>query len=323
VKSTRRPLFVHESYKDYGSKIAAILTAILLTLIIVKIDSFYCFSFAANKTEKPAITGTIIVSIGNLRSRPTLNASIIQKLHKRDTVTFLTKKDEWYMVKLYDDRVGWAHQRLFLDRGSIPESNQTFLGQREPETRNKVTLKVTIGLVREKPSPGGKVLFELKKGETAFLVATKDEWNLIELEDGRLGWAHQSLFLTSPEQQPPDTSTFKKIKDIEYIMTPEGEEMVTFQLDAYYSPKTFSIMGNRPKIICDFYGASLETGIERQLNVNGDLIRQIRIGIHKGTKSKVRVILDLVPDREYEVRPVFFKDENLFTLIVGRPEIKK
>lgn len=271
----------------------------------------------AGRSQPPARIGTIKVSIGNLRSRPTLNSSIIYSLKSGDTVTFMKKKEEWYIIKLHDDRTGWAHQSLFLDNGRLSGFNKAVLEQRETENESKVTIMVNTGRVREKPSLDAKIKFMLKKSASVSVIETKDEWNLVELGDGRLGWAHQSLFSKSHQVQVPATP-LKEIKEIEIILTPEGEEMVTFLLNGYYPPKTFSITENSPKVICDFVGFRLGKGIERYLKANGNLIQQIRIGIHKGSMSKVRVVLDLVPNQQYEIRPVFFKDENLFTLIVGK-----
>ena len=108
------------------------------------------------------------------------------------------------------------------------------------------------------------------------------------------------------------------IKEIEFIMTPEGEEIVSFLLTGYYPPKTFSVIKDKPRVICDFFDANLGTGIERFQELNGDFVQQIRIGIHKGSRPKIRVIIDLVPDENYDIRPVFFKEDNLYTLIVAK-----
>ena len=212
---------------------------------------------------------------------------------------------------------------------------------KETEIENKIPLKVSVSRVRKRPSRNADIMYTLKKGETPSVLATQDGWNLIETKDGRLGWAHQSLFITSPLKQAPETQVIQKpkvkvpekhvakpverqmpeahiIKEIEYVMTPEGEEMVTFLLSKKYPPKTFSIAGERPKVICDFFNAQLGAGIERYLKVDGDLIKQIRIGVHKGSKSKIRVVLDLVPDNEYEIKPVFFEKDDLYALIVGK-----
>ncbi|MBW1841739.1 MAG: SH3 domain-containing protein, partial [Deltaproteobacteria bacterium] len=240
------------------------------------------------------------------------------------------------------------------EKSATLESGKPLFKKPETETGQKVTLKVKIGRVREMPSTDAEVKFRLVRGDIVSVVETKDNWYLIKTEDGNTGWAHQNLFSepqrleTAPKtgatddrlapearempekpepakihETPDIAETPEKfesydIKEIEFIITPEGEEVVTFLLTGYYPPKTFSVVKDRPKVICDFFGAKLETGIERFQELNGDFIHQIRIGIHKGSRSKVRVIIDLVPDETYDIRPVFFKEDNLYTLIVAR-----
>ncbi|MFC1830317.1 AMIN domain-containing protein, partial [Thermodesulfobacteriota bacterium] len=128
------------------------------------------------------------------------------------------------------------------------------------------------------------------------------------------GKTHETPDLAETAEQ----SGSHDIKEIEFIMTPEGEEIVSFLLSGYYPPKTFSVVKDKPRVICDFFDANLETGIERFQEINGDFVQQIRIGIHKGSRPKIRVIIDLVPDEDYDIRPVFFKEDNLYTLIVAK-----
>jgi SH3-like domain-containing protein len=328
-----RPILLSVNYKNFLFNIFYILAAI-----------FLAFSFAPMPSAHGSseVIGTITIPIGNLRSKPTLYSSIIYKLKKGDSVTFLKRKDEWYVIKLSNGLAGWAYQSLFLDEGSPPEINKPFLEMKEIEIENKITLRVSIGRVRERPSRNADIMHELKNGETVSVIEIQGEWNLIELKDSRLGWAHQSLFIESPREQVstakpetkvetiPETKSetspeaiyntkiVTEIKEIEYIMTPEGKEMVSFLLNGNYPPKTFSIAGKRPKVICDFFNARLGKGVERFLKVDGKLVHQIRIGIHKGSRPKIRVVVDLVEHDEVEIRPMFFEDDNLYTLIVGK-----
>ena len=61
-------------------------------------------------------------------------------------------------------------------------------------------------------------------------------------------------------------------------------------------------------------------GSGRLMEANGKGIQQIRVGLHKGPDPKVRVVFDLVAhqDSDYEIQPVFYKDENLYALTVKR-----
>jgi SH3-like domain-containing protein len=290
-----------------GLKRLAVSTAVVLGLFLCTIVKSHAVTLN-DKNEPYFETGTVAVSIGNVRSKPTLDSSVVYNLNAGDTVTFLKKRDKWYIVELHDGVVGWAHECLF---GAPPDT----LENRKTAT---VTLDVNVGRVREKPSLEAKIKFDLAKGEIASVIRVKAGWYLIELEDGRLGWVHQSLFVKSHPDPAAALSVKQEIKEIEYVMTPEGKEMVTFLLNGYYPPETFSDLGNTPTVICDFFNARLGKGVKRSFKVNGDCIYRIRTGIHIGSRLKVRVILDLVPNQTYDIRPVFFKEDNLFVLIVKK-----
>jgi len=68
-----------------------------------------------------------------------------------------------------------------------------------PVSEPEVTVGVKAAAVRETPSMGASVKFELGKGQQASLLDIAGEWYLVRLQDGESGWAHQSLFLEPPE----------------------------------------------------------------------------------------------------------------------------
>lgn len=399
-----------------GAGFFSILAAVLLVFFSAGMNPCHGSSSDTSGTQLPEV-GTVTASAGNLRSRPALDASIIDKVQRGDNVFFLKGKADWFVVKLQDGRVGWAHESLFLENNRRPDSIQSFLEKDAAETDTRATLAVDIGRIREAPSTDAAIKFKLIKGETVSVVETENDWHLIETEDGSLGWAYKTLFTekagppepintvlekektaihdraelrvdigrvreapsadaeikfklikgdvvsivekkegwflikaedgsmgwahqslfdepvpaefssapapaetveTRGQAEAPEVSTPYDIKEIEFIMTPEREEIVSFLLSGYYPPNTFSVTKDSPKVICDFFNARLNSGIERYQEYNGKFIHQLRIGIHKGSRPKVRVILDLVPDEEYEIRPVFFKEDNLYTLIVAK-----
>jgi len=65
----------------------------------------------------------------------------------------------------------------------------------------EVTLRVSIGHVREKPSVESKTKFRLKRGDIASVIEVKGDWYLVKLEDGRTGWAQQISFFISNQPQ--------------------------------------------------------------------------------------------------------------------------
>jgi type II secretory pathway component GspD/PulD (secretin) len=82
------------------------------------------------------------------------------------------------------------------EEDGIQESVKTALEKREKgvENEKRVTLKVRGGRVREKPSLDSTVKFVLKKGDTVSVIETMGNWYHVELDNGRMGWSHQSLY---------------------------------------------------------------------------------------------------------------------------------
>ena len=129
----------------------------------------------------------------------------------------------------------------------------------------------------------------------------------------------ESVF-SEPQTQVAKIEKFKEIKDIQFSKTSKGEDMVTFILNGNYPPQIFPTKKGKPRVVCDFSDAFVRHSIKRRIKVNGNSIQQIRIGLHEGPNSKVRVVLDLAPyqNDDYQIQPVLFKDKHLFAIVVKR-----
>ncbi len=225
-----------------------------------------------------------------------------------------------------------------------------------------VRLKVPSGRVRETPSLDAKVEFGLTRGQEVTVMASRDGWYRIRLADGRKGWAHKSLFhapgetlpypesrpapapppeepaprpTPSPEpapeeaaperpaQSPPAGEPAEKVMaDIRVEVSPDGSEKAIFVLNGFYPPETFVLEEGIPKVVCDFFYVSPAPAVDRRMDVNGDFIRQIRTGIHRGPPPKLRVVVDLEPNRDYDVQQVYFKQDNTYVLTFTPSSLK-
>ncbi len=84
----------------------------------------------------------------------------------------------------------------------------------EEAALKKVTVRVRSARVREAPSLDAAVEYGLTAGDSVLVITTKGVWLHIEREDGKKGWAHQSIFLetyqkhdvTKKEPQPESAS---------------------------------------------------------------------------------------------------------------------
>jgi SH3-like domain-containing protein len=183
-----------------------------------------------------------------------------------------------------------------------------------------MSVKAAFGNVRGGPALTFPVTGKLRKGDKVKAISKKDKWCKIRFHGDQVGWAHESLFFKTHTTPVAGTGIFKQIKEIRFETVPEGGEMVIFRLNGYNPPKTFALDDGRPRVVCDFFDTSLGPGIGRLLKTNGEIIKQIRTNTFKGPESKVRVVFDLVSQEnsDYEIQPIFFKDESIYALTIKR-----
>jgi len=122
----------------------------------------------------------------------------------------------------------------------------------------------------------------------------------------------------SPSTQTDTGGYYREIKEIRFKTTARDEETILFMLKGSHTPDTFTLEGDRPRVVCDFPDTRLHSSIGMQIKTNGKIIRLIRVGHFQDPEPGLRVVLDLVPDkaRDYEIQPVFFDDLNIYAIIV-------
>ena len=99
-------------------------------------------------------------------------------------------------------------------------------------------------------------------------------------------------------------------------------EMVLFHLNDFFPPTVSAIEKNNPRVLCDFQNMRLNGDVQKTIAAGGKYVENIRTAYH-ADKDKVRVVLDLSPDRDYDLQQVFFKNDNLFVLIVNELPAEK
>ncbi len=105
--------------------------------------------------------------------------------------------------------------------------------------------------------------------------------------------------------------------DITYETSTNDKEMVLFRLSGFHPPVVFSTEGDNLLVVCDFLDAMLGYGIDPVLRTDGKYIQEVRTD-KLSDPDKVRVVLDLVEGYNYDVKQVFFKDDNLFVVVITR-----
>lgn len=97
--------------------------------------------------------------------------------------------------------------------------------------------------------------------------------------------------------------------------SPKGE-LVQFKLNGFYPPVLRSIETGTPQVICEFTNLQIAPALEGPIKISGRHVKAIRLN-KSLDNSKVRVFIELEPNRSYDLQQVFFKEDNFFVLIVN------
>jgi len=126
-----------------------------------------------------------------------------------------------------------------------------------------------------------------------------------------------------PEEQvdtAPDTDKKEAtplLSSIKFDKTSNRGEMLLFELNDFYPPVVFGIEEKLPRVVCDFMDTKVAKSVPSIIDCNGKYLKTVRVGIHN-KPVKVRVVLDLAPENNYDLQQVFFKEDNLFVLIINK-----
>ncbi len=133
----------------------------------------------------------------------------------------------------------------------------------------------------------------------------------------------------APVQEPADKAAAPVVApaipadpallNVSFETTADKSEMVLFKLNDFYPPIVFGIEKGNPRVVCDFLDTALDKGVKSSIETKGNYISGIRVARHN-SPNKVRVVLDLVPNRNYDLQQVFFKEDNLFIIIINEFE---
>jgi hypothetical protein len=124
------------------------------------------------------------------------------------------------------------------------------------------------------------------------------------------------------ETVTPGKSENPKLLNISFDDSSTKGEMVLFHLTAFQPPMVSAAEKDNPKVFCDFMGMELSKGVEVDIAAKGKFVERISTSKHS-KPDKIRVVLNLSPNRDYDLQQVFFKNDNLFVLIVNELPLEK
>ena len=114
----------------------------------------------------------------------------------------------------------------------------------------------------------------------------------------------------------PEAEASPVLLDVAFEKSANKSETVLFRLNNFFPPLVFGIEQGEPQVVCDFLDARLGPEVADSIQAGGDFISRIEV-VSESDPEKVRVTLTLVPNRHYDLQQLFFKEDNLFVIIVS------
>jgi TolA-binding protein len=103
------------------------------------------------------------------------------------------------------------------------------------------------------------------------------------------------------------------INDIKYYKVSDTQDKVLIYVNAMNNPKLQTLNGESPRIVLDFLNTRNIEKEKYEINTDGNFIKRIRISSYKEPLQKVRVVLDMMPNKKYSVDQEFSKKENIYS----------
>ena len=104
------------------------------------------------------------------------------------------------------------------------------------------------------------------------------------------------------------------LQSVTFDNTTNRGEMIQFTLTDFHPPTVFGIEKGLPRVVCDFSNTQAGPTLKNIIKANGRYVKTIRIGRHP---DKIRVVIDLEANNNYDLQQVFFKEDDLFVIIVN------
>lgn len=108
--------------------------------------------------------------------------------------------------------------------------------------------------------------------------------------------------------------------DVSFIGTSAKGELVQLKLNGFYAPKISAVEEGVPQVICEYGDMVMEPKVPRVIPAEGKFVKTIRI-TGDAVKKKIRIVIELQPNKSYDLQQVYFKEDQIFVLIVN--ELKK
>ncbi len=182
--------------------------------------------------------------------------------------------------------------------------------------------------------PEKKIILKQEKGKQVFAVdekEVKEDKPAPPVAESAVYPSVDEVFVPEKKKEVPESAEATEktepasdqavasapvLLDVSFDGTSNKGEMVKFRLNEFYPPVVFGIEKENPRVICDFLNTTLSDKVELEIASKGVYVDHIKTE-KQHNPEKVRVILDLMPNKNYDLQQVFFKEDNLFVIIVN------
>jgi len=195
-----------------------------------------------------------------------------------------------------------------------PQESGPFSPPATGEAGKRFFVQVHVANVRDEPSMRSEVMFQVQKGCSVTVTDKREGWYEIKMDDGRFGWVYRALLADSPVPRKDIHPAVRAITAIQVEPPVDEAVKVLFELSAPHVPETLMMDKGSPRVVCDFVATGIAPDIGNRIDVNNGIIETIRIGLHQRPQLKVRVVLDLVPGRQYKLKEIPGYREGCFVL---------
>lgn len=103
---------------------------------------------------------------------------------------------------------------------------------------------------------------------------------------------------------------------VSFENTSNKGEMVLFKLNGFYPPEVTGEEKGTPKVICVFTAIRLGDEVVTEQIIPGKYIKKISV-LPMNSLNSIQVVMELAPNKNYDLQQVFFKEDNLFVVIVN------
>lgn len=255
--------------------------------------------------------------------KPRLVIDFPDSIYKGQNVIVLDKGDlaQGVRIGLHNEPKRKARVVIDFSKTVAVDYKHSFL-----ESENLLEIVLTRGELLESSTPMEKTTAETapavaveKTSSTEKMPGSKDkvEEERVAVDEKPIPPAFtapiEPVVITDSDDIPPG---LPQLLEVSFDDSSNRGEMVLFHLNDFFPPTVSAIEKNNPRVLCDFKNMRLSRDVQTKIDAKGKYVEGIRTAYH-ADKEKVRVVLDLSPDRDYDLQQVFFKNDNLFVLIVN------